>query len=87
MNFLLKIYHYDKAGGQSKASIHSWIKAEDGTATDKELSITLPEFRENKMMLKCEVKAKREISGRVTLITKTGEVCASLFQRLLNFTL
>jgi hypothetical protein len=53
--------------------VHSWIKAEDGTATDKELSITLPEFRENKMTLKCEVKAKREISGRVTLITKTGE--------------
>ena len=71
--FVLQIYHYD-ANGQSKASVHSWIKAEDGTATDKELSITLPEFRESKMMLKCEVKAKREISSRVSLITKSGEV-------------
>ena len=54
--------------------MHSWIKAENGSATGKELSITLPEFRESKMMLKCEVKAKREISGRVTIITKQGEV-------------
>ena len=26
------------------------------------------------MMLKCEVKAKREIAGRINLITKSGEV-------------
>ena len=26
------------------------------------------------MMLKCEIKAKREIAGRVSLITKSGEV-------------
>ena len=53
-------------------------RGEDGTATDKELSITLPEFRESKMMLKCEVKAKREISSRVSLITKSGEVYKSV---------
>jgi len=68
-----KIFHHDIAGGQSKASVHSWIKAEEGSATEKELSITLPEFREAKMMLKCEIKAKREIAGRVSLITKSGE--------------
>jgi len=68
-----KIFHHDIAGGQSKASVHSWIKAEEGSATEKELSITLPEFRESKMMLKCEIKAKREIAGRVSLITKSGE--------------
>jgi len=68
-----KLFHNDIAGGQSKASVHSWIKAEDGTATDKELTITLPEFREAKMTLKCEVKARREIAGRVSLITKSGE--------------
>merc|ERR1712184_157110 len=41
--------------------------------TEKELSVTLPEFREGEMMLKCEVKAKREIAGRINLITKSGE--------------
>jgi len=68
-----KIYHHDIAGGQSKPSIHGWIKPEEGTANEKELSITLPEFREGKMMIKCEVKAKREIAGRINLITKSGE--------------
>jgi len=68
-----KIFHHDIAGGQSKASVHSWIKPEDGTATAEELSVTLPEFREGKMMLKCEIKAKREIAGRVSLVTKSGE--------------
>ena len=75
MVFLFQLFHNDIAGGQSKASVHSWIKAEDGTATDKELTITLPEFREAKMTLKCEVKARREIAGRVSSITKSGEVC------------
>ena len=74
MIFHFQIFHHDIAGGQSKASVHSWIKAEEGSATEKELSITLPEFRESKMMLKCEIKAKREIAGRVSLITKSGEV-------------
>ena len=74
MIFHFQIFHHDIAGGQSKASVHSWIKAEEGSATEKELSITLPEFREAKMMLKCEIKAKREIAGRVSLITKSGEV-------------
>ena len=73
--FLFQLFHNDIAGGQSKASVHSWIKAEDGTATDKELTITLPEFREAKMTLKCEVKVRREIAGRVSSITKSGEVC------------
>ena len=61
-------------GDQSKASFHTWIKAEDDTANEKELSITLPEFRENKMTIKCVVKARREQGGRTSLITKTGEV-------------
>ena len=58
---------------ESRAYEHSWIRVEN-TANEKELSITLLEFRESKLVLKCEVLVERLIAGVTSLDLKSKEV-------------
>ena len=58
---------------ESRAYEHSWIRVEH-TANEKELSITLLEFRGSKLVLKCEVLVERLIAGVTSLDLKSKEV-------------
>ena len=73
MSFSFQIYHYDVSMAESRAYEHSWIRVEH-TANEKELSITLLEFRESKLVLKCEVLVDREIAGDTSIFSKDKEV-------------
>jgi len=68
-----KILEHQVNGITKSNGVYSWINVNVRTATADELTITLPEFRENKMVVKCEVNARSETSGRIRLITKAGE--------------
>jgi len=58
--FRSKIFHYHVTTGRKEPSIYSHVRTMEETATEKELTIVLPEFRSPTITLGCEVEVLRD---------------------------
>merc|ERR1711953_497785 len=58
--FRSKIFHYHVTTGRKEPSIYSHVTTMEETATEKELTIVLPEFRSPTITLGCEVEVLRD---------------------------
>ena len=87
--FRSKIFHYHVTTGRKEPSIYSHVRTMEETATEKELTIVLPEFRSPTITLGCEVEVLRDSGyGKLDHSKKITEVCTFevnlLFNRINN---
>ena len=75
----IQIFDYHVTTGKKENSQYSFVKTEDATATESELTIVLPEYRGSPLTLGCEVEVLRDNGyGKLAHSKKNDEVYACM---------